>query len=207
VTIGHSVRGRAIRAVELKAPDARRVVLVVGAVHGNEPEGMKVVALLQNRVVPGVDLWLVPNLNPDGLAYGTRANAHGVDLNRNFPSGWRRFGEPGVEYSGMHALSEPETRAARSLILRIRPRLTLWFHQPQSVVRAWGPSVAAARRFAQLASMRFRALAWPNGSASRWQNRRFPADPSFVVELPPGKLAAARAPRLARAVRSLASMP
>jgi protein MpaA len=166
---------------------------------------MKVVALLRNRTIPGVDLWLLPNLNPDGLAFGTRANAHGVDLNRNFPSMWKRFGEPGVEYSGMRPLSEPETRAARSLILRIRPRLTIWFHQPQSVVRAWGPSIPAARRYARLAGMPFRALAWPNGSAPNWHNHRFPHDPSFVVELPPGPLAPAPALRLARAVRSLAS--
>ena len=34
-------------------------------------------------------LWIVPSLNPDGVASDTRGNAHGVDLNRNFPFGWR----------------------------------------------------------------------------------------------------------------------
>ena len=28
--------------------------------------------------------------------------------------------------------------------------ITIWFHQPQGIVRAWGQSVATARRFAAL---------------------------------------------------------
>jgi murein peptide amidase A len=201
VVIGHSVRGRAIRAVELRAGDARRTVLVVGCIHGNEPAGMDVVALLRRRPIPGVDLWLVPVLNPDGLAAGTRANADGVDLNRNFPSLWQRLGRRGTEWSGPRPLSEPETRAARSLILRVRPALTIWFHQPQAIVRAWGPSSAAARRFAGLAGMPFRSLRWPPGAATSWQNHRFPDAASFVVELAAGPLAHARTLALARAIR------
>jgi murein peptide amidase A len=179
---------------------------VVGVIHGNESQGLKVVALLRRRRISGVDLWLLPALNPDGLAADTRTNAHGVDLNRNFPSLWKRIGRPGSpQYSGPRPLSEPETRAARNLILRIRPALTLWFHQPQAVVRAWGPSIPAARRFGRLARIPFRALPWPNGSAPNWQNHRFPGDPSFVVELPPGPLPASRAQTIAGAVRRLAS--
>ena len=40
----------------------------------------------------GIDLWLVPVYNPDGLARHTRRNAHGVDLNRNYPYKWIRQG-------------------------------------------------------------------------------------------------------------------
>jgi hypothetical protein len=89
---------------------------------------------------------------------------------------------------------------ARDLILRIHPTLTVWFHQPQAIVRAWGPSIPLARVYARAAGMRFRALPWPTGSASNWQNHRFPGCPSFVVELPPGPLSAAGAARQARAV-------
>ena len=74
VVVGHSARGRAIRAVELRAGNAKRTVLVVGCIHGNEAAGMKVVALLRRRPIAGVDLWLLPVLNPDGLAAGTRGN-------------------------------------------------------------------------------------------------------------------------------------
>jgi murein peptide amidase A len=200
---GHSVQGRPIRAFELRG--GSRAVLVVGCIHGDETAGISVTRLLERRAVPGVDLWLVPDLNPDGVARGTRQNAHGVDLNRNFPAMWLRIGHRGSpQWSGPRPLSEPESRAARNLILRLRPRLTLWFHQPQALVRAWGPSRAAGRRFARLAAMRYRTFAWPNGSAPNWQNHLDPRSPSFVVELPSGPLPAGRAAELARAVREAA---
>ena len=134
-----------------------------------------------------------------------RQNAHGVDLNRNFPSEWRahgtRWGD--VEYPGPRPLSEPESRFATRLVERFRPTISIWFHQPQTVVRAWGPSVATARRYAQLAGMRYRSIRWPTGTASNWQNHRFPGTASFVVELPPGPLARVDAARYARAVLAL----
>ena len=61
-----------------------------------------------------------------------RGNAHGVDLNRNFSYDWAPL--TGGEYSGTGPLSEPESRAARRLILQIRPDVTIWFHQPFGIV-------------------------------------------------------------------------
>jgi murein peptide amidase A len=190
VTLGHSVRGAPIVALERGDPRSRRKVLVVGCIHGTECAGTTVVQLLA-RVQPPkhVDLWLVPNLNPDGYAAHTRQNARGVDLNRNFGAMWERIGHRGsLQWSGPGPFSEPETRIARRLILRLRPALTLWFHQPQALVRAWGPSLRAGRRYAHLAGVPFRALAWPSGTASNWQNHLRPYETSFVVELPPGQL-------------------
>ena len=85
------------------------------------------------------------------------------------------------------------------MLLRLRPAVTIWFHQPQAIVRAWGHSIPAARRFARLAGARFRARPWPNGSATNWQNHRFP-QASFVVELPSVPLTTADARRYAAAV-------
>src|SRR4051794_27532283 len=91
--LGHSVQGRPIRLVRLGAADAPAPVLVVGCIPGPEPAGRAVPRALR-RVRPprGVRLLVLDAVNPDGCARGTRGNAHGVDLNRNFPWGWRRQG-------------------------------------------------------------------------------------------------------------------
>jgi murein peptide amidase A len=204
--IGHSVDGRAIRPVVLGDPAAAHRVLVVGCIHGSETAGIAVTRRLIGAGAPhGTEIVVVNAMNPDGCAHGTRGNAHGVDLNRNFPSNWSRIGEPGnLQYSGPKPLSEPESRYAVALIDRLQPQITIWFHQPQGVVRAWGPSVPTARRFAALAGYPYRSIAWPYGTAANWQNHRFPGTASFVVELPPGPLPASRIGVWVRAVRELA---
>ena len=201
--LGRSVRGREIAAVRVGDPEASQRVLVVGCIHGNECAGTAVARILL-RSAPDFDLWVVPNLNPDGFAMRRRQNARGVDLNRNFPSEWKRRGRRwDPEYPGPRPLSEPETRAAARLIRRIRPDVTIWFHQPQAVIRAWGSSIPVAKRYAQLAGMQFRAIRWPAGTAANWQNHRFPGTSAFVVELAAGALSPAAANRHAEAVLAL----
>ena len=90
------------------------------------------------------------------------------------------------------------------LIRRLRPDVTIWFHQPQALVRATGPSVAIARRYARLARMRFRELPRPPGSATDWQHAAMPGTGAFVVELEPGELVIREAGRYTRAVLRLA---
>ena len=178
-------------------------MLVFGCIPGNECAGTAVTRILA-RSSPEVDLWVVPNLNPDGSALGRRQNGRGVDLNRNFPSEWTARGRRwDPEYPGPRPLSEPESRAAVRLIRRIRPSVTIWFHQPQALIRAWGQSIPTARRYARLSGMRFRAIRWPWGSAPNWQNHRFPGTSSFVVELASGPMTDAAANRHARAVLAL----
>ena len=181
--LGRSWEGRPIHVARLGDPDAARRVLVVGCIHGNECAGLAVTRqLLRARVA--ADLWVLPNLNPDGYARRSRGNARGVDLNRDFDT-----------------FSQRESRIARNLISRIRPDVTIWFHQPQAVVRAWGRSRAAARRYARLAREPYRTLPWPPGAATRWQNGV--GLTSFVVELPPGELSSAAVRRHAEAVLRL----
>jgi hypothetical protein len=202
VVIGRSTQGRPIAAYRLGTARLARRVLVVGCIHGDEPEGLKVTRRLISRArLHGASLWVVPTLNPDGLAAGTRHNARDVDLNRNFPSEW-----DALAVSGSRALSEPETKAMARLIRRLRPAVTIWFHQPQRIVRAWGRSAGVARRYAQLARAGFRAIRWPPGSAPNWQNQRLRSR-SFVVELRPGRLPAENANRHVRAVVAIARDP
>ncbi len=198
-TIGRSARGEPIVATaanglghaghESGALGRGPLVLAFGCIHGDECAGVRAVRRAWRGCPPyGGGLVTVPNLNPDGLALGTRLNARGVDLNRNFAADWRPIGAPGdPEHSGPGPFSEPETQLARKLIRRLRPDVTIWFHeQAEPLVRAWGPSVPAARVYARLAGERFVALPWLDGTAPNWQNHAFPGTTSFVVELPAG---------------------
>lgn len=200
---GHSAEGRPIRLKQIGDP-ALDGVLVFGCVHGDECAGREVLPLANGCPDPHSNVFLVPNLDPDGFAAGTRLNGRGVDLNRNFPAGWQRAGQPGdPEYSGPRPFSEPESRLAARIVDRLRPEATIWFHQhwaPRPLVRAFGGSVADGRRFAALARMPFKAIPWPAGTGPHWQNRRFPGASSFVVELPRGPLATAMRSRLDKAL-------
>ncbi len=203
---GRSAAGRPIGLLQRGDPAIGEELLVFGCVHGDECAARDLQPLAPGSGCPdpASEIFIVPNLNPDGLAAGSRLNGRGVDLNRNFPSGWRPIGRRGdPQYSGPRPFSEPETRLAARIVRTLRPEATIWFHQhrqPRPLVRAWGQSVAAARAFAQLARMPFRRLPWPDGTAPNWQNHRFPGTSSFVVELPPGNLGEALEGRVERAV-------
>ena len=200
---GHSAQGRDITAVRTGAADAPKVVLAVGQIHGNEPAGIAVVRALRAAVPPAdVQVWTVRTANPDGLRSGTRQNARGVDLNRNFPRRWRGAGRPfDVFYPGRGPASEPETRAVQRLVRRLRPDVTVWFHQHLSLITYLpGVSRALIRGYARRVGLPARTLPHYRGTASSWQNHRFRDDSAFVVELPAGELSARAARRHARAV-------
>ena len=204
VLLGRSVDGRPIRAVELGDRRLPTALLVVGCIHGNEPAGRGIARLLEADPPARAHVWVIEDLNPDGVAAGTRQNAQGVDLNRNFPWGWRPLPRAGGQYSGPRPLYAPEARIAERLILRARPRATVWFHQPLDVVDQSGGDPAVERRFARLAGMRERRLTRYPGSAAGWQNHQLPGTTAFVVELPAGHLPQALTERLAGALRTLA---
>lgn len=207
LVLGHSTDGRPIRLTERRGRRPGRTILVVGCIHGTERAGIGVTHLLLTGPAPlSGTLWILQNLNPDGRAAGTRGNARGVDLNRNFPSQWRPIGVRGdPQYAGPRPLSELESRLAVRAVERIHPDITIWFHQPQTIVRAFGGSEPTARRYAHLVGMVYRRIHWPSGSAPNWQNHRYPGRPAFVVELAPGPLSRASALRHARAIRRLAA--
>jgi protein MpaA len=187
--LARSVDGRVVWLYTSGDPDASHRVLVVGCIHGDEPGGIAVVrTLMTSRLSPEVAFWLVPVLNPDGLATRRRQNGDQVDLNRNFPYRWHRIGRPGdVHYSGRGPLSEPESRAVANLILHVRPTLSIWFHQALAVVDLGGGSVAIERRFARLVDLPAARLPRYPGSVTGWENHRLPGTTSFVVELPGGQ--------------------
>ncbi|UFN46112.1 M14 family zinc carboxypeptidase [Nocardioides okcheonensis] len=197
-TIGHSVRGRPIRAFRLGEPGRRRIVMV-STMHGNEPHTRAILESLRDgRAIRGVDLWVVPTYNPDGLARGTRRNAHGVDLNRNFPYAWADL--DGSYESGPRAASEPETRAMMRFLRDVDPLRVISFHQPLNGVDTDTKDPRFARRLA-------RALRLPrtsldcgglcHGTMTMWFNHHFRGS-ALTVEYgahPPRRRMVVEAPR------------
>ncbi len=205
IVAGRSVQGRTIVARRRGPADAPVVVLAVGPIHGDEPgAGAPIAALRRARLPPGVAVWTVRVANPDGLARGRRQNAHGVDLNRNFPDRWRASGRRGDRFwPGPAAASEPETRVLMRLVQRLQPDLTIHYHQPYGiVVRSRGVDLALARRYAARTGLPLRALAAYRGTVAGWQNARR-AGSALVVELAAGTVSQRTADRHAAAALAL----
>jgi protein MpaA len=209
VVYGHSVRGRSLVAVHAGARSSARKVLVVGSIHGNERAGQAVAdRLARAGASAGAEVWVIRESNPDGAAANTRQNAHGVDLNRNFPYGFRRSGSPfSTYYSGPRPLSEPESRSLAAFIRKLKPDVTIYYHQHLDVVAlppGHGAAARAARRYARLAGMRAVDIGAKTGSAAGWQRNTLREPASLVVELPAGSLSAAGVRRQANAVLAFA---
>lgn len=62
------------------------LVYVSAGIHGDEPAGpLALLELMRSHVLDDRCSWaVVPMLNPDGLHGGTRGNAAGVDMNRDY---------------------------------------------------------------------------------------------------------------------------
>ena len=181
--LGYSVDHRPIVAWLVAPPDAERTMLVVGSIAGDEPGGIAVAKLLATqRAIPGVNLWLIPDMNPDGAAARTRGNARGVDLNRNFPYRWRR-GTPGSRYyPGPWRGSAPETKAVERFLRQERPRLAIWLHQPYGLIDdSQGPRWAE-RLLGRGLGLPLRRLPDYPGSAIGWEDHLVHAS-AFDVEL------------------------
>jgi beta-N-acetylhexosaminidase len=154
-----------------------------------------------------VQVWVVRDLNPDGARRRARANARGVDLNRNFPHRWRAA-RRGRYWPGPRAGSEPETRWAMRLVRAVRPHVTVWLHQPYGiVVPAAGADPALVRRYSRVAGLPVRRLPRYRGTAAGWQNALLPGGGAFVVELGAGPPSRATVRRHVAAIEAVARPP
>jgi carboxypeptidase D len=102
-SLGQSVQGRELWAIMITDnPDVEELepeFKYVSTIHGDEPVGTEMCLYfidyllseygVDSRITGLVDstaIWVVPLMNPDGHAIGSRFNANGFDLNRGFPS-------------------------------------------------------------------------------------------------------------------------
>jgi protein MpaA len=188
-TIGTSAQGRPITVVHRGTPGGA-VVLVVGVIHGDEDAALPIVdRLAVMPLPPGIDLWLMPMMNPDGQANRVRGNGNGVDLNRNFPYDWQPISQPGDwQYSGTGPASEPETSAFVAFASRIHPALTLWYHQDLNIISPTkGRDGPLREKYAQLTGMPMGGISGGiyHGVAGGWIVHRVPHAMSFIIELGP----------------------
>ena len=173
--LGTSVKGRPIMAYRVGDPDATVTAVAMSTMHGDEPRTRAILASIRDgRRVKGLDLWVIPTMNPDGLARGTRQNARGVDLNRNFPYRWADL--DGRYESGPGPASEPETRAVMRFFETVRPRVVVSFHQPLHGVDVSTPGMKTfAGRLARglnLPRKRFTCGGVCQGTFTQWYIQR-----------------------------------
>jgi hypothetical protein len=208
LVLGESRKGDPIVAVRQGAADAKRVLLVLGQMHGDEPYGRYVVDKVR-KLEPraGTAIWTIRTMNPDGAALRTRRNAARVDLNRNFPDRWLR-GRPGsLYYSGPRAASEPETRAFMAGMELIAPDGIVSYHQRANLIdrgryRKTGKWVKRLSRDLRLPVRRISCVTPCAGTMTGWFNANFPGW-AVTVELP-ARILPARQRSMARAMVRLA---
>lgn len=172
--LGRSVQGRPIWAYRVGDPHSPVKAVALGTMHGNEQAGISVVHAIRTHAEPisGVDLWLVPSINPDGVAANTRQNARGVDLNRNWKADWARLSGP--YHSGSKPFSEPETRAFRDFLREVDPRFVVSMHQPLHGIGTTSKGQALQKRLAQglkLPRRAFNCTGKCHGTMTTWFNR------------------------------------
>jgi predicted deacylase len=175
--IGHTVKGRKIKAYRIGDPTSPVKAVFIGTIHGNEAGPAKLLMnLVTGTPVSGADIWVVPYLNRDGFKRHTRKNAHRVDLNRNFPVRWIR--QHGDYNSGRKPASEPETRAIMRFLKEVRPAYVVSFHQPlYGVDNSYSKTRALAARLSAglgLPLKVFNCNRGCHGTLTQWFNKKLP---------------------------------
>lgn len=152
-TIGKSVDGKDINALVISSysgsstgPSSLEMeprVRISGGIHGNEKITTEVLIRFINYLVSSyssdteirdlVDsryIVIIPVINPDGYAKGSRYNSNRVDLNRNFSRGWSN------EYTvyGTIAFSEPESDAVSRYTILKRFTTGITLHSGEVIV-------------------------------------------------------------------------
>jgi hypothetical protein len=167
-SIGASVQGRNLTAYRFGTGPSQ--IVYVANMHGNEKSStyllnrwIDYLEANYDRIPASRTIVVLPTDNPDGFAANRRTNAHGVDINRNFPSNdWTAgVAESGTLFlpagGGAAPLSEPESAALASYISTQRPRLVLSYHAAGGIVlpNGSGDSMALAQMYDQKSTVSY----------------------------------------------------
>lgn len=164
-TIGKSLEGRDIWAIKISdnpnRDETEPVFLVNAMHHAREVMTPEITTdmieyLVTNygvrpevtRWVDNTEIWVVPMFNVDGnnkmwnensMWRKNTRNGHGVDINRNYPTGWNSCGgssssTSAQDYRGTAPASEPETRAMMNLVAAIKPVFNISYHSYSEIV-------------------------------------------------------------------------
>jgi hypothetical protein len=200
--IGYSVQGRAIYAYYYGSGLTN--VLFTGGIHGSEFSGKYIlddlVTYLDSnayKIPANKRVVVVPNLNPDGIAIGSRYNANNVNLDRNFDTtNWAADIETSYGIikngGGTEPMSEPETRAIADLTTTLRPRVEISYHAQGSLVGAnqYGDSVAIGNLYASMVGyssmigIAEETMGYSiTGEYEEWMGEQYDT-PAILIELP-----------------------
>lgn len=136
-------------SINLIKNEKHNSVLIIGCMHGDEPQG----EFLINKYLEkekGSKLVFLPCINPDGVRAGTRVNANGVDLNRNFPTKNWELTVKNQFYGGAEFASEVETKFLISVVEELKPQLILTLHAPYKVVNYDGDALEIAKKISEI---------------------------------------------------------
>lgn len=155
IPLGQSVQGRPLEAVSFcaRGSQPRAWLLLLGAVHGDEIEGVWLLEEARRRweqqyAFTNTGVVVLAQVNPDGVAAGRRWNANDIDLNRNLPTkDWSPEIKNPRYPPGTSPCSEPENKALLALLSMLKPTAILSVHSfSKYQVNANGPSRAWAEK-------------------------------------------------------------
>lgn len=148
----HSQNNNEIILLEQKGTESNKTILVIGSVHGDEPQGKFLIENYLKIASAGKNKMLyIPCLNPDGLDLKTRQNTNEIDINRNFPTkNWAREPFASEYFGGEKASSEIETRFVIDILEEFSPDIILTLHAPYKVVNYDGPAEEIAQKISEI---------------------------------------------------------
>lgn len=129
--------------------DNKAKTLVIGVVHGDEPQGEALITRYMNEN-GNKNILFVPCLNPDGRDLNTRTNSNGVDINRNFPTKNWILGEKDNYFGGNSPASEIETKFIIDVIEEYKPKEIITLHTPYKIVNYDGPAKELAEKISEI---------------------------------------------------------